>query len=133
MNTFKIKRLPQKGKLLDTYIKENIYIHRIDIQKMGYNNTGLSLYRYCVKNKINIKQKNYHMWIKTKEYSDPSLLKEVFYIKAKSDKKERNLFTYEEKQDTFILTWEGFKEKYPKRTKQQYNLWNAKMMELKAR
>ena len=58
-------RRPYKGELLDIYIRENDYIHRSDLHKMGYANPDLALRKYCEKTGTVVEQKNYYMWIKT--------------------------------------------------------------------
>ena len=58
------KRPPYTYELLDEYIRENEYLHRIDMEKFGYNNLDLAIRKYAKKHGANIIMKNYYMWVK---------------------------------------------------------------------
>lgn len=101
-----------KYQLFDKYVDKKIY--RADIEKIGFHNVDLFVYRYCLKNKVNYKPVNHEYWILV----DEPLPKKV--VKEMNEKTRKRL------DDIYWLSFKKYKEKHPK-TK----LYNNKFYKIK--
>ena len=77
-----IIRPHNKYKELKLYIQSGDKIFRKDIVKMGFNRVDMTLYNYCVRNKLYLRKVDEEHWVK--DYSSVRMHLKPDYKKPKS-------------------------------------------------